>query len=62
MSHGPSDFALVEDGRPSRRSGSPNDAGYDGYVDVEFVSDELPYEESVRTDYEFVRSVIDGLD
>lgn len=33
--------------------------GYEGYVNVEFVSGELPYEEAVRADYDYLRSIID---
>lgn len=35
------------------------DAGFDGYVEVEFVTDDLPYEDAVRGDYEYLRSVLD---
>jgi sugar phosphate isomerase/epimerase len=33
--------------------------GYDGYFNVEFVADDLPYEDSVRADHEFLRSLLD---
>lgn len=36
-------------------------ADYDGYVNVEFVSEELGYEEAVRADHDFVRSALERL-
>lgn len=36
------------------------DAGFEGYVEVEFVTDDLPYGDAVRRDCEYLRSVLDG--
>ena len=37
-------------------------AGYDGYVEVEFVSQDRPYEDAVRRDHEYLRSLVENAD
>lgn len=41
--------------------GTLSDAGFDGYVEVEFVTEDAPYREAVRADRDYLQSVLEGV-